>query len=259
MPPYASLEPLSIFFGFSTLSAILTYNSLGYKMKQRFFEVWIFDVGAGLYDLFTANPVWSANCACLLDHVPVKQNMRQVLDLGVGPGVSAVAMGQRRSELRFIGFDFSHSMLRTASNTRRKAGWSPERLCLLRGDALHLPLKDGKQDAVTGHSFLYLLPDHHLALSEAHRVLRPGGYVAFLEPHAGQGSWSWLVRQASSRLFISVSLWRLYSRWHRCFSRESLGLSLAQAGFANIKMEVTLGGFGIFGRAQKPESFGPGS
>jgi ubiquinone/menaquinone biosynthesis C-methylase UbiE len=161
-------------------------------------------------------------------------------------------MGQQRPELRFIGLDFSYSMLRTAANTRRKAGWPLARLRLLRGDALHLPLKDGKLDAVTGHSFLYLLPDHHLALSEAHRILRLGGYVAFLEPHAGSGSWSWLLRQGSSRLFISISLWRLYSGWHRRFSPESLELSLAQAGFTNIKTEVTLGGFGIFGRAQKP-------
>jgi hypothetical protein len=76
--------------------------------------------------------------------------------------------------------------------------------------------------------------------------------VAFLEPHAGQVNWPWVLRQRSGRLWLSVSLWRLYSGWHGRFSTESLRLSLAQAGFANISVEVSLGGFGIFGRAQKP-------
>lgn len=223
-------------------------------MKLHTFQIWIFNAGADAYDFFTANPIWTANCARLLDHVPAEQARLQVLDLGIGPGGSAIAMGQHWPERRFIGFDISRSMLRIAAHNRRKAGWSPNRLALGRGDALHLPLQEGRLDAVTGHSFLYLLSDHHLALAEINRVLRPGGYVAFLEPHVGPISWSWLLSGASTRLFVSLSLWRLYSSWHRRYSAESLRLDLAQAGFTHIKTEVTLGGFGIFGRAQKPQS-----
>jgi ubiquinone/menaquinone biosynthesis C-methylase UbiE len=249
---------INYYFRFPALSVILLSDTPGYSMKQHAFDVWLFEVGATAYDLFTTNPVWLANCARLLDHVPAGQQ-RRVLDLGVGPGASALALGQQRPELCFIGLDFAQAMLKAAVRNRRKAGWSSERLCLGRGDALHLPFQAGRLDAVTGHSFLYLLSDYKQALAEAQRVLRPGGFVAFLEPHAGSVSWSWLSGQVSGRLWVSLSLWRLYSGWQRRFSPQSLSLSLAQAGFSNVKTEVTLGGFGIFGRAQKPQLPGSGS
>lgn len=221
-------------------------------MKAWLFGVWLFDVGAWAYNFFTANKVWQANCARLLAHIPPGWNGSYVLDLGVGPGVSTLMMSQGHPQVRFIGLDFSASMLAIANTNRIKAGWSIEQLALLRGDAQRLPLADSQIDAVTGHSFLYLLPDYRLTLKAVHRVLRSGGYIAFLEPYAGQASWSWLLRQASARLFISISLWRFYSWLHTRFSSESLRSLLLQAGFTDITTEVTLGGFGIFGRARKP-------
>jgi ubiquinone/menaquinone biosynthesis C-methylase UbiE len=171
-------------------------------------RVWIFDVGAWAYDSFTANEIWQTSCASLLDAVPSNQARLQALDLGVGPGVSALAMGRGRPELSFIGLDLSQPMLKIARDNRKIAGWSPQRLSLLRGDALQLPFAEETMDVVTGHSFFYLLPDYHTALVEVNRVLRPGGYIAFLEPHTGPGDWNWLLRQGSLRLLIAVSLWR---------------------------------------------------
>ncbi len=89
-------------------------------------------------------------------------------------------------------------------------------------------------------------------MAEVYRVLRPGGYVAFLEPHAGFVDWRWLVGQPWAGLQISLSLWRIYSWLHRRFSAERLQTALMQAGFEMLHTEVTLGGFGIFGRGQKP-------
>ncbi len=221
-------------------------------MKKHLWEVSLFDVGARAYNFFTTNQVWLANCVRLLDHVPPGRDSLRVLDLGVGPGGSALTMGQQHPAARFIGLDISQPMLALAASNRLKANWPPERLPLVRADALRLPLADESVDAVTGHSFLYLLPDHLIALSEAKRVLCPKGYVAFLEPQAGHASWSWLWDQTCCRLLISISGWRFYSGLHRRFSPESMRHSLAQAGFVHITTEVTLGGFGIFGRAQKP-------
>jgi ubiquinone/menaquinone biosynthesis C-methylase UbiE len=220
-------------------------------MERRLFGVWIFDVGARLYTAMTANAVWQASCASLLDHVPANQKQLQALDLGTGPAVSALAMSRKRADVSFIGFDLSQRMLAIAKGHGTAAGWLPQRLSLLRGDALRLPLTDGRVDVVTGHSFLYLLPDHKAALAEANRVLARGGYAAFLEPHAGPVSWSWLIEQRSWRLLESLALWRFYSGRHMRFSPASLSTALAEAGFTNITTEITLGGFGIFGRAQK--------
>jgi ubiquinone/menaquinone biosynthesis C-methylase UbiE len=213
---------------------------------------WIFDAGAKIYDRVNSNPFWQENCAQLVDGMDSKRDGLVVLDLGVGPGVSAMSMGQRRKGLHFIGLDISEQMLDIALENREKNGWSQERLSLLRGNALILPLADDCVDAATGHSFLYLLPDHRTALEEAHRVVRSGGYVAFLEPYSGQVDWGWLFRQKSGPLILSLILWRFYNWIHGRFSEQSMTLELERAGFTHVETEVTLGGFGIFGRAEKP-------
>ena len=210
----------------------------------------IFDFGAWAYAWMTDNPIWQANCARLLaENSP--STAIQVLDLGAGPGNSALAMGERCPTARFIAFDLAQQMVEKASANRARAGWVLDRLAPVRGDALHLPLADGSVDVVTGHSFLYLLPNYQGVLQEAYRVLRPGGALAFLEPHVGPVDWAWLVQQGSAPLLVSLTLWRFYSWLHRRFSAQSLQAALETAGFQQVQTEVTLGRFGIFGRAQK--------
>jgi ubiquinone/menaquinone biosynthesis C-methylase UbiE len=220
--------------------------------RKLFNSRWVLDIGAWPYHLLTENRAWHTNCGRLLDGVPVGTDRLRVLDLGVGPGVSALAMGRRYPNLLLIGIDVGQRMLELAAANRRDEGWPAGRFSLLRADALRLPLKDESVDVVTGHSLLYLLEESVLALREAFRVLRPGGYVSFLEPRAGNVSWSWLWRQRSIRLFVSASLWRWYSRLHRRYSPSQLSTLLDLAGFKQPATEETLGGFGIFVRARKP-------
>lgn len=213
---------------------------------------WIFDAGAGIYNLVNSNPIWQENCAHLVDGMRVENDNLVILDMGIGPGVSAFGMARNCNAARFIGLDISGQMLKIADQNRKQIGWSKLQLSLLQGNAMTIPLADGSVGAATGHSFLYLLPDYRQTLKEAHRVLHPGGYVAFLEPYAGKVNWSWLFEQKSARLSLSLTLWRFYNWIHGRFSKQSMQRELELAGFTNIDTEVTLGGFGIYGRAQKP-------
>ncbi len=174
-----------------------------------------------------------------------------MLDLGIGPGVSALSMGVRRSQARFVGLDLSRPMLKQARASRKRAGWSARRLMLVQADADRLPLADESFDAAAAHSFLYLLPDHHAALIEANRVVRPGGLAAFMEPNADRTDWGWLLRQRSGKLLFSFSLWRFYSWLHGRFSSASLTAAFERAGFSEVDIESALGGFGIYGWARK--------
>jgi ubiquinone/menaquinone biosynthesis C-methylase UbiE len=219
---------------------------------QSVMGVWIFDAGAKIYNAVNTNETWKASSARLIEGMGGEEDGLLVLDLGIGPGVSAISMGDNHPSARFIGLDISKRMLESAKENREKNGWPADRLALLRGDALLLPLVDGAVDAAAGHSFLYLLPDHCAALHEAYRVVRPGGSVAFLEPYAGKVDWRWLWQQRSVRLLISLTLWRFYNWLHGRFSKESMRRTLEQAGFNQIDLEVTLGGFGIIGRGRKP-------
>ena len=219
--------------------------------RQLFTNELIFDFGSWIYAWMTGNPIWHANSTRLLEDVPADRSEFVVLDLGAGPGNSALAMGAHRPAARFIALDLAQQMLELAQHNRWQAGWSGLRLAPVRANALRLPLPDAAVDVVTGHSFLYLLPNYPAVLGEALRVLRPGGYVAFLEPHAGAVAWDWLWSQRSTGLHISLTLWRFYSWLHRRFSAARLASALTQAGFQKVTTEVTLGGFGIFGRGQK--------
>jgi ubiquinone/menaquinone biosynthesis C-methylase UbiE len=211
----------------------------------------IFDFGAWLYAGMTTNPIWLANSARLLEGIPASATPLTVLDLGGGPATSALAMGEQRPDARLICFDLAPQMLDLALRNRAAAGWSPTRLSLVRGNALSLPLADGSLAVVTGHSFLYLVGDAPQVLREVQRALRPGGQIAFLEPHAGPPDWAWLGRQPSWGLQLSLSLWRIYSWVHRRFSADELTTLFLEAGFQDVTTEVTLGGFGLIGRGRK--------
>jgi 2-polyprenyl-3-methyl-5-hydroxy-6-metoxy-1,4-benzoquinol methylase len=82
----------------------------------------IFDFGSWAYAWMTGNPIWHANSARLLDIVPKGQAGFQVLDLGAGPGNSALAMGKQRPEANFIAFDLAQQMLALAVEQRIASG-----------------------------------------------------------------------------------------------------------------------------------------
>jgi demethylmenaquinone methyltransferase/2-methoxy-6-polyprenyl-1,4-benzoquinol methylase len=97
----------------------------------------------------------------------------RVLDAACGTGDLAVA-DVRAGAGRVTGLDFSEQMLLRA---RRKA----PQLEWVRGDMLALPFADATFDAYTVGFGVRNVSDLPLALSEARRVLRPGGRVAILE------------------------------------------------------------------------------
>jgi len=105
----------------------------------------------------------------LLDAARVAAGMR-VLDLACGPGVVAAAAAKRGAIP--MGFDFSSAMLALARAAHPGIRFEE-------GDAEELSFADGSFDAVVANFGIHHVSDPVQALSEARRVLRPGGHVAF--------------------------------------------------------------------------------
>lgn len=112
-----------------------------------------------------------------------------VLEIGFGPGQGLAALGRRVTMGRIRGLDGSPAMLRLA--TRRNAATvASGRMELIVGDFLRLPWSDASFDGVLAVNVAYFFDREGVAVSEIHRVLRPGGRAVFyVTDRASMAGW----------------------------------------------------------------------
>ena len=104
----------------------------------------------------------------ILEAAEVSGN-KQVLDVCCGPGMIAAEAIARGAET--IGIDFSAAAIEIATLNVPEAEFHE-------GDAQSIPFSDDSFDAVVCGFGIIHIPDPHKALSEMHRVLKPGGRIA---------------------------------------------------------------------------------
>ena len=107
--------------------------------------------------------------APLLDAAALKESSR-VLDMGTGPGLVAAAARERGGIP--IGIDFSESMLSEARGTYPDIEFRE-------ANVESLPFDDGEFDTVVSNFMVHHLARPDKALTEARRVLKDGGKMAF--------------------------------------------------------------------------------
>jgi ubiquinone/menaquinone biosynthesis C-methylase UbiE len=116
------------------------------------------------------------------DEVPRgKPTPFDLLDLGTGTGVLALAALERWPGVRVVGIDPSSHMLELATEaaTRRSLVLAP-RFRTVVASADRMPLADASIDVATSSFVIQLVPNRARALREVLRVLRPGGRFACL-------------------------------------------------------------------------------
>src|SRR6201998_2128840 len=100
-----------------------------------------------------------------------------VLDLGSGGGIDVLLSAQRVGPAgKAYGLDMTDEMLALARENQRQAG--VDNVEFLRGEIEDVPLPDGAVDVVISTCVINLSGDKRRVLSEAFRVLRPGGRFA---------------------------------------------------------------------------------
>ena len=119
----------------------------------------------------------------------------EVLISGVGTGLDIPHLPPGP---RYVGIDITPAMLARAEKRARQR---PELDIELQvGDAMDLPFEDHSFDAVILHLILAVVPDSQRALTEAARVLKPGGRILIFDKFLRPGERAWLKRMLNPLL-----------------------------------------------------------
>src|SRR5919107_4681644 len=154
-----------------------------------------------------------------------------VLDLGSGGGIDVLLSAKRVSPGGMAyGLDMTDEMLALAEKNRSEAGM--ENVEFLKGHIEKIPLPEDHVDVVISNCVINLSVDKPKVISEAFRVLKPGGrfavsVIVFL---GGKGR-------------LPSELVRSMEAWSGCVSgaleKDEYEALLRGAGFEDVSVEVT--------------------
>ena len=150
-----------------------------------------------------------------------------VLDLGSGGGIDVLLSARRVGPTgKVYGLDMTDEMLALAQENLAKAG--ARNVEFLKGDIQSIPLPPRSVDVVISNCVINLAPDKDEVLTEAFRVLRPGGRFA--------------VSDVVVRGEVPEGLRRDVEMWVGCIAgalgEDEYKDKLAAAGFQDISVET---------------------
>jgi ubiquinone/menaquinone biosynthesis C-methylase UbiE len=152
-------------------------------------EAWTLLARAG-YDLYRDH----LNTPAFLENLPVIVGLHG-LDIGCGEGHNTrllVDLGARMDAI-----DISEKFIQEAQSF---GGSVPQGIRYQIASALALPFEEGTFDFATAFMSLMDVPDFELALLEAFRVLKPGGFLQFSISHPCFSTWHRKnIREASGK------------------------------------------------------------
>ncbi len=100
-----------------------------------------------------------------------------VIDLGSGAGNDVFIARHEVGETgNVIGVDFTPAMIEKARENADKLGFN--NVEFRQGDIEDMPVANNKADVIVSNCVLNLVPDKQKAISEIHRVLKPGGHFS---------------------------------------------------------------------------------
>ncbi|MFD7814714.1 SAM-dependent methyltransferase [Streptomyces sp. NPDC059785] len=102
-----------------------------------------------------------------------------VLDLGCGVGGPGLRVA-RETGARVTGVSISQEQVKTANRLAEEAGLA-DRAVFRHADAMKLPFEDASFDAVMALESIIHMPDRQQVLTEAARVLQPGGRLVLTD------------------------------------------------------------------------------
>ncbi len=129
------------------------------------------------------------------------EKVERLLDIGCGTCFYFPLLAKHAEQLN--GVDLCIPMLEQAEDLIKTKGLT--NCSVQESSALALPFEDNCMDVVHSWDFLHHVPDVPLAISEIHRVLKPGGRYIAMEPNILNPSIAWYHARRRAE-------WRLYTQ-----------------------------------------------
>jgi ubiquinone/menaquinone biosynthesis C-methylase UbiE len=153
-----------------------------------------------------------------------------VLDLGSGGGIDVLLSAKRVGPTgKAYGLDMTGEMLALARENQAKSGLT--NIEFLLGEIERIPLPDNSVDVIVSNCVINLSADKDRVLSEAFRVLKPGGRFAVSDV---------VVRGDEE---VPAAVRRSMELWAGCVAgaldERSYRDKLARAGFEHVDVEPT--------------------
>src|SRR2546429_2220239 len=151
-----------------------------------------------------------------------------VLDLGSGGGIDVILSAKRVGPTgKAYGLDMTDEMLALARENQKKAG--VENAEFLKGAIENVPLPDNSVDVIISNCVINLSGDKDRVISEAFRVLKPGGQLA--------------VSDVVVRGEVPPAIRKSVELWIGCVAgaleEQEYREKLTKAGFGAIDLEPT--------------------
>lgn len=157
-------------------------------------------------------------------------NGEKVLDIGVGPGFLAAAMGAMVGpEGEIYGIDMSDDMLEMAKMRCNDQPW----VHIKSGNAMKLPFEAESFDAIMASQVYELVSDVNVALDEMHRVLRKNGRALILDSDWDSIVWHFQDRDLMDKILLS---WK--EHYGDPILPRTLPVKLIRKGFKIEQLEV---------------------
>ena len=163
----------------------------------------------------------------------------RVLDFGCGPGTISVGLAKEVAPGELHGVDMEESQIELARSVAALGGH--DNAIFHVGDVTSLPFEDGYFDVAHCHNVLLHVPDTGAVLSEARRVLKPGGLIACRELVFGSS-----VSHPGSE--HTKKLWEMYMDVLEADDgHPEIGMDLKNqlltAGFTNVRASMSFTSF----------------
>jgi ubiquinone/menaquinone biosynthesis C-methylase UbiE len=191
-----------------------------------------------------------------------------VLDLGSGGGIDVLLSARRVGPTgKAYGLDMTDEMLALARENQRRAG--VQNVEFLKGDIEAIPLPDASVDVIISNCVVNLAADKRKVITEAFRVLKPGGRLAVsdvvvrgdvpAEVRSSMELWVGCIAGALTEQEFHQHLWEagfeaIGIEPTRVYEFEDAKAFLSESGLDTEVLAREVGGrvMGAFVRATKP-------